>query len=514
MNTEVVKNHLKKNYPFYIISALAAVVYFAVIYPAINNDLIYYDSVYQYFLTNKSFGEMLELIPKDYSPALYSIFLKAFSLVFGTTINQMRLSSVVVFGGLVLTSIFPLRRAFGDKMAIIMSLCFIFSSSSFQMYGEIRPHVLGLLFVTTASVYAYLIYKSGSKHEYVMFTIFSILSMNTHNVAMFTMFTYYVLLFVVFLFARKYKEIKKLVISGIISVIFYIPSLIVIIGQFSNIRNNYWEDGNINMLRILLNTLFLNVNNTISSEFPTYLFVLCFAFELLVLGIVLFIIARAILDYSKTKKFKLAIDSDSCFVIGLFVAPIGFFYFIVKFVVPIMAERYLYMLSGIALIVVVYLLNKIDKKNIVLCILALLFVVNFVITTNNYHNYVKANNDYVKIEALKDQYGDDIAFVHAYEWTVGEMEYYFPTSRHYITDNTHTIITTYDVYSTENIINVGDPSNISNYEDEFIIIFVNDSYLDWNAYEYYSNSEEYICDASDFNYSSTYRYAHFERVSE
>lgn len=519
MNIEVVKNHLKKNYPFYIIFALAAIVYFAVIYPAINNDLIFYDSIYQYFLTNKSFKEMMELIPMDYSPALYSIFLKAFTVIFGTTFNQMRLSSVVVFLGLTLTCIFPLRRAFGDKVAIVSALCLMLSSTSYHLYVQIRPQALGLLFLTTAAVYVYLIYKEGKKHDYIFFTIFSILAMNTHNVAMFTMFSYYVMLFVVFLFGRKFKEIKKLIISGLVCAVTYIPSLLVIVKQFGNVKKNYWEDGRVNFPRILFNTFLLNVNNNYHSEFPLYFYILSFVFELAILGAVLFVAARTVLNYTKTKKFSVAVDKDSCFILGLFVVPILLFCFVVVFIVPIMTERYLYMFSGITIIILVALLSKVDKKNIVLCLLSAFFVVNFVMATKNFKDYTKENNIPSKIEAIKAEYGENIAFVHSHEWTVGIMEYYFPDARHYVTDNTHTVLNTLDVFSTENIYYIGDPENIKDYEDEFFVFNNYFLFSDWNGYEYYANYDYYEFSSDNIAYVGSDQpyypiFVHVTNVSE
>lgn len=336
--------------------------------------------------------------------------------------------------------------------------------------------------------------------------------MNTHNVGMLAMFSYYVMLFVIFLCARKYHEIKKLIISGIACVIFYIPSLLVILTQFGNVRKNYWSDDNINLTRILLNTILLNVNNRPYAETPTYVFILILLIKFALLGLILFVVARTILSCSKTKKFQIAIDKDSCFVITLFVVPMLFYYLVVKFVVPVMAERYIYMFSGIALIIVIVLLSKVDKKCLSLYLLSLMLVVNFIFTTKNYSSYVNDCNDLSKIQAIKDEYGENIAFVHMYEWTVGFMEYYFPNSRHYITNETHTIITTYDVYSTENIVDVGDPENIKDYEDEFIVVFVTDSYIDWNAYEYYSASGEYICSSESVDYDNNYEYVHFEKI--
>ena len=45
-----------------------------------------YDSSYQYFLCQHSWKDMFDLLLKDYSPPLYAIVLKAYSLIIGTSI--------------------------------------------------------------------------------------------------------------------------------------------------------------------------------------------------------------------------------------------------------------------------------------------------------------------------------------------------------------------------------------------------------------------------------------------
>ena len=96
------KDFLKKHSVDFVIIFVSILIYVLVIYPTININLLTYDSSYQYALNQKDFSEMMRLIPYDYSPALYSIFLKTYSVIFGYSLSTLRFSSFIVYMGIII----------------------------------------------------------------------------------------------------------------------------------------------------------------------------------------------------------------------------------------------------------------------------------------------------------------------------------------------------------------------------------------------------------------------------
>lgn len=484
----------------------AVLVYFGVIFPAINIDSISYDSSYQYALTNKSFGEMMRLIPYDYSPAFYSIFLKVFTLICGSSLKVMRMSSFVIYMGGIILCLFPVKRAFGFKVSLISSVLFVFNSSYFVVFGEIRPHALGLVLVTAASVYAYLVYKEEQVKDYVIFTAFSIMAMYTHNVAMFAMFCYYVVLLVFAGIAKNIKQIKRVFISGIICAICYIPNLIMLTHQFGNVQNNYWRSGEVGVYDTVFDSLFLNIyawrqNQTgrqvlsAASAIVPYI-VLAAVCIILVSGSLRSRVVKFV-----SKKLKNITIKDAIFLILLYWLPLLFFFSITRFFVAIYASRYMYMFSLVGLLGIIVIVSELDVKHVVTILLMCSICFNFVVGNSFYKNKMSSVNIVEMAQKIKEENPneDDIYFVHSTEWSMGIMMYYFPNAHHYITDDVYCVLNSLDVFPSE-IINIGDPDNISNYTDTFYTLDIYIPAFKWNPAEYYSDSQDYEVKRYDENY--------------
>ena len=73
------------------------------------------------------------------------------------------------------------------------------------------------------------------------------------------------------------------------------------------------------------------------------------------------------------------------------------------------------------------------------------------------------------VEEIRKAHPDgDISFLHQHEWSLGIMMYYFPDAKHYIYDDTWTVLTDLSVFPTE-VISIGKAENISHYTDDFYV---------------------------------------------
>lgn len=480
---EKFKKHLREYWSFYVITVLAVVLYSLVVYPLSAQRPIDYDSSYQAALMRHSLKGIWQLIPTDFSPPLYAFFLKPFAVLFGFYQEGLRLSTAVIYIGMMPVCFFPLRRAFGKKTAILTALAFLFSTANHWIFIDFRPHVLGYFLTTIAFVYAILVYKTGSKKDYVLFTIYSVLAMYTHTVAMFSALGFYVALILCFYLKRNFKAIKNVFISGIICSVCYIPWLVVLYNQFKTMRSNYWSSF-INfgkMIHAFCLLHFYDFRNDYEVAIPMAVFlvvILCLSIYAFVNGI-------------KAKK------DVSLFVTALllFLVPVFIFVFINIFVAEIYVDRYVYNFAGMCLVLISVAVSrikipKIDLKSYVMIAFAVVLAVNFAVASQNYKKQLDSNNFMQLIERIKEEGGDNIAFVHANEWDLGIMMYYFPDAHHYVTSDMYTVLTTYDVFPSE-VIDIGDPDNISQYEDTFFVCATDLSTQKWSPVRYYFDSEDY-----------------------
>lgn len=470
---QTIKERLKSHRAFIIIFLCACLLSVIHILPPFNMDIINYDSAYQHCLTVQSPSEIARLIPEDYSPPLYTIFLKLWTLVFGTSLEAMRGMSLLVIFGMLFLAAFPIREAFDNKVSFLCTVFFLFTSVNYKLMPEIRPTFFAYFFVTAAGVYSYLAFFKDKKYAYVCFTVFSVCAMYTHNLGLLSAVAFYISALVLSLFRKEFSKTKKFFISGIVSAVCYAPWLAVVIKQFGNVQKNYWSNADISLFRIYSKTFLFNFSdfggNYISAFLEIALIVAMLVF--FVVGVLKSGITKAKsisdIDFLNFKKHR---DDYSkiLFAALMFAGPIIMWILFSMLFHPIFAERYFYIFSGIAMLCFAALTVKLGKK-IGIVIMSLFIAVSFSISTVNLKTDLDNSTFLDMIEQIRSDHPDgNIAFLHSHEWTLGIMMYYFPEAEHYVSDETWCVLNTYDVFPAE-VTNVGSIENILDYENEFII---------------------------------------------
>lgn len=86
-----------------------------------------YDDAYSVFMLKSSYTDIAKITAEDVHPPLYYWGLKAFSSIFGDTIFSLRLFSALGIFATFLLGYFPIRKLFGDRVALIfISLLIMF----------------------------------------------------------------------------------------------------------------------------------------------------------------------------------------------------------------------------------------------------------------------------------------------------------------------------------------------------------------------------------------------------
>ena len=91
---------------------------------------------------------MYDLLLQDYSPPLYAIALKAYSVVFGTDLNVLRSANLILTAYLFFVTLFPLRRLTGAKCSLLSSVLILCSQYNYYFGHVIRPAYPGYILTT------------------------------------------------------------------------------------------------------------------------------------------------------------------------------------------------------------------------------------------------------------------------------------------------------------------------------------------------------------------------------
>lgn len=465
------KQHFSQNKWYYLLLAVFSVLVCAATMPFSMKDYINYDSSYQYALTGHSLAEIWELIPADYSPPLYALYLKFMTLFLGETLYGMRLATLPFLIGMEFLALFPIREALGRKTGIVCASVFALSSLNLIFLPEIRPTVMAYFMVSAMGVYAYLAYFKQKRYSYICLTVFAILAMYTHNVAMLAALGVYLILLGFSLAQKNFRQMKYFFISGCICAAAYLPWLRVILYQLGNVQNNYWSEelGSFDMaIRWSALTPVTDFGNDYLRD-TVYLLIRAAA----MLYVLYKLNVKNIKNYKKLSDIPLFRWHENrekyikaFFLLALYLVPMIIFIIFTKVVYSFVADRYFYIYNGIALMLIAAGMIRLGQK-ILPILTAVLFVVNAGIARWNMAEKLKKSDFLDMIAAIREAHPDgDIAFVHSHEWTIGMIGYYFPDADHYILDDTWTVLTTFDVFDL-NIIPIGSADNIGQYADQF-----------------------------------------------
>ena len=521
------RTYAAREWKYYLLAAGFSLVLCLLCLPVGAFDCIAYDSSYQYALTRHSLPEIWALIPADFSPPLYTLLLKAFTLIAGDSLFSMRLFNALLLIGMEFIALFPIRRAFDLKTAVGCAVGFTCTTLNMDFFiHEIRPTVLGYFTITGAVVYGYLAFYQEKRRDLVIFTLFCIAAMYTHNIALLAVVAFYIVLLVAALIRRDFSRVRRFFISGVVAAVSYLPWLSVILHQLDNVRNHYWN-------RAFSGVDFF-IDNVFDKPFDSYLTI---RGAEIIWGVFKFIalvyILRAldllhIEEVTSLRSFRSLPVFDRkktwdrfspiLFLFCLLAAALLFYIALLLLVCPVQTERYLYMFTAIPILMLSVFIVRSELKWAP-AVVTVLLVCNAGINCYAIHKNFRETNFRDMVGIIRAEHPDgNISFVHDHEASLGIMIYYFPEAHHYIHDDTHTVLTTFDVFPCE-VTNLGDPDNIREYTDTFYLF---DNYMP-DSVVYcmgtYKQSDDYTCEpvivATDlFSYVGEWRLTRVDVTQE
>lgn len=393
---------------------------------------IWFDESYSIALSNNhTFSEIWTIGGHDVHPILYYWMLKIVSLIFGNNILAFRIFSVI---GLVILGILGythIRKDFGEKTGLLFSLFTFFLPINVVYATEIRMYTWAMLFVTIMSIYAYRIYKQSSIKNWIIFAIFSLASAYTHYYGLMTAGVINIILFIYLIVQAKKqkaitKNLKSFIISAVAQIILYVPWLVFLMLQVSQVSKNFW-------ISVKFPDTFINMfifQFTGNLEGTIHISNICaIMFGLIMCAYIIYLILKN--KKEKTAELKPAILAISIYGIVILAATI-----ISIIMKPILYARYLLVITGLFIFFFAYVMSKIGKDKINIAVCAIVMIVSILININVIkYNYDQSNKQ--PIEYLKQNVQEGDLLVYGNEGSGFVVSANFPENMQYFYDQRH-----------------------------------------------------------------------------
>lgn len=228
-----------------LFSSLSLILFLFILAYALFKPGITYDDYYTLGIIRLPLMDMISATAANVHPPLYYIIIKGFSKIFNPSDNLSlvllgKVVSLIPLALILAISFTKIRKEFGLLTAGLFSFLIV-SSFNVMVYSTvIRMYSWGLLFITIQLIYLYdIIHRKDTKIAWIIFTMASICSTYTHYFAAIASIITYMVLFAYLLHSNR-KELKKWMVSTIVSFVAYLPWLGVLLSQVSTVSDHYW----------------------------------------------------------------------------------------------------------------------------------------------------------------------------------------------------------------------------------------------------------------------------------
>lgn len=367
---------------------------------------------------SKTYAQIYDFLRAfDQHPPLYYFSIHFFTQIFGHSTYTVRLFSALI-GVAGIFAIYALGKEISNKKVALFA-ALILCVNPFHIYYSQEARMYSLLFLTTIVSFYYLIkfIKAPSYKSAILYACFSALMIYSHFFALFTLFSqYFILLFFVikpFQIDRKKFFIYSF-ISGIITLILYIPALLIL---FQNTKiTSIW-------IPIPSADFF---TQTIKDFFGNAEIVVFF----MVSGIILFFLKL----YKQSNNKDLSINPNE--EKHVFAAFILISWMLLTFIIPLiysfinlpmLINRYLINILPAVIIMVAIGLNYIKNNVVKLCVVGLivLFAVTDLFIVKDYYKKVTKSEFNKLTDEIKKRNPDHAVVVTYWSWL---LPYFFDES--------------------------------------------------------------------------------------
>lgn len=363
---------------------------------------IWFDEAYTVGMVQKSFVDIWNIGGHDVHPILYYWLLKIVSLVieaWGLTsmvgkIIAYRIFSVIPISLLGILGYTHIRKDFGEKVGILFTFLTFFLPQSAIYANEIRMYSWAILSVTILAIYAYRLRltENGNRKNWLIFFGASLFSIYIHYYGLMAAGLINVFLLIYLIKNKRAKEILTIMVLGGIQLIAYIPWLVYFVTQLSQVSGGFWIGFTFpdTLMELSASQLTGKLNRNLG-----------------------FTLAMVLYVYLAVKLIKTKEDRKPALLsIGIYIAVIlAALVMTVVLTTLILYYRYLFVITGLYIFAISFILSKEKNNKIIWTICAIIIILA---TMNNIKMIKEAygENNFKQYEYLQENIkeGDQIIY--------------------------------------------------------------------------------------------------------
>ncbi len=348
---------------------------------------LWFDESYSVGLARHTFGEIWLIGGHDVHPILYYWMLRIVYLITGGTIMAYRIFSVIPIAIMIILGYTHIRKDFGEKTGFIFSFLSAFLPEMAQYAIEVRMYSWAILAVTILAIYAYRLTKEDNTKNWIIFGLSSLASIYLHYYGLMAAGVINVFLLIYLIVKRRKKGIIFIISFGILQGLAYLPWLVNFATQLSNVSSGYWIGFSFPKTPMEL----------LSSQLAGYVKTSDYTGLLVPTVLALELYAYMIYKTYKYAKAKEDLTSFKWSVIVYFAVILAAIIITALMKTSILYYRYLFVITGLYIFAVSFILGKEENKIEIVAILSVIAILGV------YNNIVmmKDNYDYSNQEPIK-----------------------------------------------------------------------------------------------------------------
>ena len=344
---------------------------------------MWFDEAYSVGIARQTFADIWNFGGHDVHPVLYYWVLRIVYLIFGQSLIAYRILSVIPIAIMIILGYTHIRKDFGEKVGFIFSFIAVFLPEMTTYAVEIRMYSWAILAVTVLAIYAYRLSKEDNTKNWIIFFISSLCSIYLHYYGLMAAGLINVLLLIHLIRNKRKKGLIFIISFGVVQALAYLPWLMYLASQMKVVSNGFWIGF----------TFPKTLMELISSQLAGYIRTDDYR-ELSAVTV----LALELFAYLGYKAYKLSKEKEDLkpfkLAVGLYLAVIAAAIVITVILKSsVLYYRYLFVITGLYIFAISFILGKEKNKVAVVSILSVIAILGI------YNNYTLIRDNYSSTNA-------------------------------------------------------------------------------------------------------------------
>lgn len=201
---------------------------------------LWFDEAYSVGIARQTFADIWTIGGHDVHPVLYYWILHIVYLITGGSIMAYRIMSVIPIAIMIILGYTHIRKDFGEKTGFIFSFLSAFLPSMATYAIEVRMYSWAILAVTVLAIYAYRLAKEDNTKNWIIFGLSSIASIFLHYYGLMAAGLINVALLIHLIRNKRKKGLIFIISFGVVQALSYLPWLMFLASQMEHVSNGFW----------------------------------------------------------------------------------------------------------------------------------------------------------------------------------------------------------------------------------------------------------------------------------